>query len=60
MMATVIDDIVVVLEHPVGSQLSRMNWQTFSITFSSGHLGGSGSRVMLSGTFTSPGMCQPA
>jgi len=34
--------------------LSRMNCQTFSITFSSGHFGGSGSRVTLSGTATSP------
>ena len=31
------------------SQLSRLNCQTFSTGLSSGHLGGSGSRVMLAG-----------
>ena len=33
------------------SQLSRMNCQMFSCGFSSGHLAGSGMRVMLEGTF---------
>ncbi len=35
------------------SQLSRMNCQRFSTGLSSGHLGGSGMRVMLGGTMSS-------
>lgn len=42
------------------SQLSRMNCQTFSTGFSSGHLGGSGMMLMLPGTASFPDMCQPA
>ena len=42
------------------SQLSRMNCQTFSMTLSSGHFGGSGSRVVLAGTFSSRDRCYPA
>lgn len=42
------------------SQLSRMNCQTFSITLRSGYFGGSGSRVMLAGTFRSHDKCHPA
>ncbi len=34
------------------SQLSRRNCQTFSTGLSSGHLGGSGSSVILAGTFS--------
>ncbi len=41
------------------SQLSRMNCQTFSLTLSSGHLAGRGSRVMLGGT-SSPAGEMPA
>jgi len=42
------------------SQFSRMNCQTFSTGFSSGHLGGSGIRVMLDGTTSSAEPCHPA
>lgn len=42
------------------SQLSRMNCQTFSTGLSSGHLGGSGMRVMLGGTTSSADPCHPA
>ena len=42
------------------SQLSRMNCHTFSTGFSSGHLGGSGMSVMLSGTASSAEPCHPA
>lgn len=41
------------------SQLSRMNCQTFSTGLSSGHLGGSGKRVMLSGTTSSADPIDP-
>jgi pilus assembly protein CpaC len=34
--------------------------QSFAITFSTGHLAGSGSRFMLAGTVTSPDRCHPA
>ena len=37
-----------------------MNCQTFSIAFNSGHLGGSGTRVMLGGTATLADTCHPA
>jgi hypothetical protein len=37
-----------------------MNCQTFSTGFSSGDRGGSGSRVMLSGTTSFADMCHPA
>ena len=43
------------LERP----LSRMNCQTFSRTFRSGHSGGSGSRVMLAGTAAWWERCPP-
>jgi hypothetical protein len=42
------------------SQLSRMNCQTFSTGLSSGHLGGSGIKVMLGGTTSSADPCHPA
>jgi hypothetical protein len=42
------------------SQLSRRNCQTFSTGFSSGERGGSGRRVMLSGTTSLRERCQPA
>jgi hypothetical protein len=42
------------------SQLSRIYCQTFSVGFSSGDLGGSGSRLMLAGTFNLAEVCQPA
>lgn len=37
-----------------------LNCQTFSMTLSSGHFGGNGSRVRLSGTARSPERCHPA
>src|SRR3712207_3552937 len=37
-----------------------MNCQTFSIALSSGHLGGSGTRVTLGGTASLSDMCHPA
>jgi DNA-binding transcriptional LysR family regulator len=42
------------------SQLSRMNCQMFSSGLSSGHLAGSGIRVMLEGIFKPPERCHPA
>ena len=42
------------------SQLSRMNCQMFSTGLSSGHLGGSGMRVILAGTTSSAEPCHPA
>src|SRR5215203_2218482 len=42
------------------SQLSRMNCQTFSTGFNSGHLGGSARRVMLGGTTSRLERCHPA
>src|SRR5829696_2549163 len=42
------------------SQLSRMNCQTFSAGLSSGHLGGSTTSVMLSGTTRPAERCHPA
>ena len=42
------------------SQLSRMNCQTFSCGFSSGHLGGSGTMTMFGGTTRRFDMCHPA
>jgi hypothetical protein len=42
------------------SQLSRMNCQTFSCGFNSGHLAGSGMSVILSGTFKRAERCHPA
>jgi len=42
------------------SQLSRMNCQTFSCGFSSGHFAGNGMSVMLGGTIRRPERCQPA
>ena len=56
-VAAVADDVVVVCNTRLESQLSRMNCQTFSMTFSSGHFGGSGSGGMLRGTATSPERC---
>ncbi len=42
------------------SQLARMYCQMFSIGFSSGHLGGSGTSVMLGGTVSLSDTCHPA
>ena len=42
------------------SQLSRMNCQTFSCGFNSGHFAGNGMSVMLGGTVRRPERCQPA
>ena len=42
------------------SQLSRMNRQTFSCGFSSGHFAGNGISVMLGGTVSWADRCQPA
>ena len=42
------------------SQLSLMNCQTFSTGFNSGHLGGSGTMDMFSGTANFGVMCHPA
>ena len=42
------------------SQLSRMNCHTFSTGFSSGALGGNGSRVMLDGAVSLLVVCHPA
>ena len=50
-----IDEVVVAGEMRFESQLSRMNCQTFSCGLSSGHLAGSGTMVMLSGTTRSVG-----
>ncbi len=42
------------------SQLPRMNCQTFSTGFSSGHLAGSGTMVTLWGTISRSETCHPA
>src|SRR5215211_4111702 len=42
------------------SQLSRMNCRTFSTGLSSGHLGGSATRVMFGGTRSRLERCHPA
>ncbi len=42
------------------SQLSRRNCQTFSTGLSSGHLGSSGSSVILAGTVSAAEAGQPA
>jgi hypothetical protein len=42
------------------SQLSRMNCQTFSITFNSGHFGGNGNSVMFAGMSSMVERCHPA
>src|SRR6476646_7844599 len=42
------------------SQLSRRYCQIFSVGFSSGDLGGNGSRLMLAGIFSLVDVCHPA
>ena len=42
------------------SQLSRMNCQTFSCGFNSGHFAGSGTMTMFLGTTNLLDKCQPA
>ena len=58
--AAVIEDVVIVLKTRLESQLSRINCQTFSTGLSSGARGGSGIRVILSGTSRAREVCHPA
>ena len=58
--ATQRDDIVVVLNILLESQLSRMNCHMFSTGFSSGALGGKNINVMLDGISSLPVVCHPA
>ena len=59
--AAVIDDVVIGLEDAIGEPVvSRMNCQMFSTGLSSGDFGGSGIKVILSGTSSLAERCQPA
>jgi len=58
--AAMIEDVVLGFEDGFDSQSSRMNRQTSSTGLSSGHLGGSGSSVMLAGMTRPAERCQPA
>jgi len=54
------DDIVVVAEDAVGEPVVAEELQTFSTGLSSGERGGSGRRVILSGTTSRLERCHPA
>ena len=58
--AAMVEDIIVVGENPVESQLSRMYCQMFSTGLSSGDLDGRGTSVMFSGTPSFAVTCHPA
>ena len=59
-VAAVIDDVVVIAEDAVRQPVVAHELPDILHDVELGHLGGSGSRVMLSGTATSPERCHPA
>lgn len=59
-VATLIEDITVGGEHPVREPVVAHELHTFSTGLSSGHFGGIGSKVMLSGISRARELCHPA
>src|SRR3546814_19654476 len=59
-VATLFEDITVGGEHPVREPVGAHELHTFSTGLSSGHFGGIGSKVMLSGISRARELCHPA
>src|SRR5829696_5033625 len=55
-----VEQLIVVLEHPVAHVVAPHNCHTRSTGFSSGEYGGRCSRVRFAGTFNALATCQPA